>query len=55
MIYALFPHTGRWLEGGVLMEAEDLNRPLLVARARADADARLRRSRWTACRSGSAR
>lgn len=26
--YALLPHAGGWLEGGVLMEAEDLNRPL---------------------------
>lgn len=26
--YALFPHTGGWLDGGVLMEAEDLNRPM---------------------------
>lgn len=30
--YALYPHRGRWLEGGVLMEAEDLNRPLLPRR-----------------------
>lgn len=28
--YALYPHAGSWLEGGVLMEAEDLNRPLLA-------------------------
>ncbi|HZU47280.1 MAG TPA: glycoside hydrolase family 38 C-terminal domain-containing protein, partial [Mycobacterium sp.] len=28
--YALCPHTGNWVEGGVLMEAEDLNRPLFV-------------------------
>lgn len=28
--YALYPHAGGWLEGGVLMEAEDLNRPLLA-------------------------
>jgi alpha-mannosidase len=28
--YALYPHGGGWLEGGVLMEAEDLNRPLLT-------------------------
>jgi alpha-mannosidase len=27
--YALFPHRGDWLDGGVLAEAEDLNRPLL--------------------------
>jgi alpha-mannosidase len=25
--YALFPHVGGWFEGGVLTEAEDLNRP----------------------------
>ncbi|HEX4213403.1 MAG TPA: glycoside hydrolase family 38 C-terminal domain-containing protein [Candidatus Dormibacteraeota bacterium] len=29
-VYALLPHLGTWLEGGVLMEAEDLNRPLLA-------------------------
>ena len=28
--YSLYPHLGSWLEGGVLMEAEDLNRPLLA-------------------------
>lgn len=28
--YALFPHSGDWLTGGVLAEAEDLNRPLLA-------------------------
>ncbi|MCP4384813.1 MAG: alpha-mannosidase, partial [Hyphomicrobiales bacterium] len=27
--YALFPHRGDWLSGGVLAEAEDLNQPLL--------------------------
>ena len=27
--YALFPHAGDWLSGGVLAEAEDLNRPLI--------------------------
>jgi alpha-mannosidase len=26
--YALLPHGGQWVEGGVLAEAEDLNRPL---------------------------
>jgi alpha-mannosidase len=31
--YALFPHSGSWVEGGVLAEAEDLNRPLLCRRA----------------------
>jgi len=35
LTYALCPHLGRWLEGGVLAEAEDLNRPLLVRRVRA--------------------
>ncbi|GAC1455037.1 MAG: hypothetical protein PVSMB10_13050 [Pseudarthrobacter sp.] len=33
-IYALYPHRGAWLEGGVLMEAEDLNRPLLARQVR---------------------
>ena len=42
VVYALYPHAGRWLEGGVLAEAEDLNRPLLVRRTSAGADARLR-------------
>jgi alpha-mannosidase len=28
--YALLPHAGDWLAGGVLAEAEDLNRPLLA-------------------------
>ena len=28
IVYALLPHAGTWLEGGVLAEAEDLNRPL---------------------------
>jgi alpha-mannosidase len=27
--YSLLPHAGDWFEGGVLAEAEDLNRPLL--------------------------
>ncbi len=27
--YALYPHAGDWLAGGVLAEAEDLNQPLL--------------------------
>jgi alpha-mannosidase len=40
--YALVPHAGGWLEGGVLMEAEDLNRPLLTLPCRAGAAARLR-------------
>jgi alpha-mannosidase len=41
--YALCPHAGGWLEGGVLAEAEDLNRPLL-ARALTAASP----SRWSA-------
>jgi alpha-mannosidase len=28
--YALYPHRGNWLEGGVLREAEELNRPLFA-------------------------
>src|ERR687892_1363626 len=28
LVYAVLPHAGGWLEGGVLAEAEDLNRPL---------------------------
>ena len=31
--YALMPHQGDWSEGGVRVEAEDLNQPLLVAEA----------------------
>ena len=42
VVYALYPHTGGWLEGGVLAEAEDLNRPLLVRRVTAAGEARLR-------------
>jgi alpha-mannosidase len=34
LTYALLPHAGSWLEGGVLMEAEDLNRPLFARRVR---------------------
>jgi alpha-mannosidase len=34
LVYALLPHAGGWLEGGVLTEAEDLNRPLLARPAR---------------------
>ena len=34
LVYALLPHAGGWLEGGVLAEAEDLNRPLLARPAR---------------------
>jgi alpha-mannosidase len=33
--YSLLPHTGTWMEGGVLAEAEDLNRPLLTRTCRA--------------------
>jgi alpha-mannosidase len=33
--YALYPHRGGWLEGGVLSEAQDLNRPLLARPVRA--------------------
>jgi alpha-mannosidase len=36
--YALYPHAGDWLTGGVLAEAEDLNRPLLAAPVKADAE-----------------
>jgi alpha-mannosidase len=35
--YALVPHSGGLVEGGVLMEAEDLNRPLLALPVRAGA------------------
>ena len=31
LTYALLPHQGDWIAGGVLAEAEDLNRPLLHA------------------------
>jgi alpha-mannosidase len=34
-VYALYPHSGTWLEGGVLMEAEDLNRPMPTLPVRA--------------------
>jgi len=33
--YALLPHRGGWLEGGVLAEADELNRPLLAQRVSA--------------------
>jgi alpha-mannosidase len=42
LTYALYPHAGGWLEGGVLAEAEDLNRPLLARRTRAAVGASLR-------------
>ena len=50
--YALFPHQGDWLSGGVLAEAEDLNQPLLARAVKADAPStwRCRRDRG-ACRS----
>ena len=51
VIYALYPHAGQWLEGGVLAEAEDLNRPLLVHPVSAAAGRGCARSRSTACRS----
>ena len=34
--YALLPHRGDWVDGGVLTEADDLNRPLSVSACRAD-------------------
>ena len=42
LTYALYPHAGGWLEGGVLAEAEDLNRPLLARRTGAPAGSSLR-------------
>ncbi len=30
LVYSLLPHPGGWFEGGVLAEAQDLNRPLLA-------------------------
>ena len=41
--YALYPHAGDWLSGGVLAEAEDLNQPLFCRPVSLEAD----RS-WTA-------
>ena len=35
LTYALYPHAGGWYEGGVLGEAEDLNRPLFSKAVRA--------------------
>jgi alpha-mannosidase len=43
--YALYPHGGDWLSGGVLAEAEDLNQPLLCRPVRADAE-----HSWTAAK-----
>jgi alpha-mannosidase len=34
LVYALLPHAGDWFTGGVLTEAEDLNRPLFARPAR---------------------
>ena len=42
LVYALLPHPGDWLEGGVLAEAEDLNRPLLARAVERGAGASLR-------------
>jgi alpha-mannosidase len=42
-VYALYPHQGDWLTGGVLAEAEDLNQPLLNRPVMAD-----RELTWTA-------
>lgn len=41
--YALYPHSGDWLTGGVLAEAEDLNQPLICRTVATEADAT-----WTA-------
>ena len=41
--YALLPHAGDWLTGGVLAEAEDLNQPLLCKAVKSADDAT-----WTA-------
>jgi alpha-mannosidase len=37
LTYALLPHAGDWLTGGVLAEAEDLNRPLFARPVQANA------------------
>ena len=42
LTYSLLPHAGGWLEGGVLAEAEDLNRPLLARPTAAPTGASLR-------------
>jgi alpha-mannosidase len=42
LTYALYPHLGGWFEGGVLAEAEDLNRPLLARRTGAAPGSSLR-------------
>ena len=41
--YALYPHAGDWLSGGVLAEAEDLNQPLFCRRVALDQE-----RTWTA-------
>ncbi|HXQ47287.1 MAG TPA: glycoside hydrolase family 38 C-terminal domain-containing protein, partial [Caulobacteraceae bacterium] len=38
LTYALLPHLGDWISGGVLAEAEDLNRPLYQAALAGAAD-----------------
>ncbi len=40
-VYSLFPHEGGWHEGGVREQAEDLNQPLVFARADGVAEATL--------------
>ena len=60
LTYALYPHAGGWLEGGVLAEAEDLNRPLLAPphprrRGRVAAPAARRRAAGRARRAEGAR
>jgi alpha-mannosidase len=42
LTYALLPHAGPWQSGGVVMEAEDLNRPLLALPWRAGGPVRRR-------------
>ena len=45
--YALLPHAGDWLTGGVLGEAEDLNQPLLTKPVTASGE-----TAWTAAEIG---
>jgi alpha-mannosidase len=40
--YSLYPFAGDWVHAGLLAEADDLNRPLLVRRVRAAAEASAR-------------
>jgi alpha-mannosidase len=42
LVYSLLPHPGGWLDGGVLAEAQDLNRPLPARRVDHGAGASLR-------------